>query len=449
MYLSLKTIFKMRKYHQLLLFVITIISLSTLLVYRREYLKLRYVLEVLNYFGSPQGGGEDCLLLNDTYMQKERNKYLFSQPKPSWTKVQQHFVYSSFWENEGEKLHVRALAVGPPSAFINFECHIWFDQGDYLSSVMGKFGYSLINVPKFYNESKEQHPVNIYELFCEPVETLSKGLPYGWVLIYKRDTTQTKTFLPIFKTEISDQSRLGKVAACVRADISGASKSTIVEFISYHQAVGVTDFITYDNGLQYKILSVLQTLSGTKGFSESLSILNWNFPFSDLDVEATVLEMDCIARTSGQVETVVVLNWDEYIVPKLHHSIKEMLQEATPSKKIPVQFEFESFICCTDLKDDRRAEKNWPVALRKTQLMSIKVKRQLVVEYPVVGIEPSNYKMPSSTGAVHIYRPCRLSGLKTITKYDPIMARFLGSMITSTLIKLWKSGSLLNESQKM
>ncbi|KAG8333173.1 hypothetical protein J6590_005928 [Homalodisca vitripennis] len=443
MLVSFRTIFKMRKYHQLLLFIITVVSLSTLLMYRREYLKLRYVLEVLNYFGSPQGGGEDCLVLNDTYMEKERNKHLFSQPQSSWIRVSQHFVFSAFWETEGDRLHVRALAVGPPSAFTNYECHIWYDEGDYLSSVMGKFGYSLRNIPKFYNETKERQTINIYELFCEPVETQSKGAPYGLVLIHKTDTTRIKTFIAIFKAEISAQNRRGKVAVCVRADVSGASKSSIVEFISYHQAVGVTDFIVYENGLQYRILSVLESLTGLKGFSESIETLHWNFPYSDLDAETTVLEMDCIARTSGRVETVAVLEWDEYLVPKLHHSITEMLQEASPSKRIPVQFELESFICCTDLKDDKRAEKSWPVAMRKTQLMIIKVKRQLIIEYPVVGIEPSKLKLPSTTGAILIYRPC--SGIKTVTKYDPIMARYLGSMITSKLFKLWKSGSLLTE----
>lgn len=434
----------MRKYHQLLLFIITLVSLSTLLMYRREYLKLRYVLEVLNYFGSPQGGGEECLVLNDTFVNKETQKNLFALPKPSWVKVNQHYVFSSFWEIENDKFHVRALSVGPPSAFTNFECHIWFDQGDNLHSVMGKFGYSLRNIPKYYNETKEALPTNIYELFCEPVESVVQGTPYGLVLIHKMDKNQIKTFIPVFKTEITDVKKLGKAVVCVRADRSGVLKSTIVDFISYHLAVGVTDFVIYDTGLQYKILSVLESLSGVKGFGESLSVLRWNFPFNDLDTETTLLEMDCIARTSGRVETVAVLDWDEYIVPKKHYSVKEMFKEVSPSKKIPVQFELESFICCTDLKDDKRAEKPWPVALRKTQLMGIKSRKQLIIQYPVVGIEPSNHKILPQMGAVHIYRPC--SGLKTITHYDPIMARFLGSMITSKLYKLWKSGSLLTDS---
>lgn len=445
--LSCRTVFKMRKYHQLLLLIITVVSLTTLLMYRREYLKLRYVLEVLNYFGNPQGGGEDCLVLNDTFIANERRKTYFSLPKPSWIKVSQHFVYSSFWEVEGDRLHVRALAIGPPSAFTNFECHVWFDHGDNLSSVMGKFGYSLRSIPKYFNESKEQQSINIYELFCEPVETIAQGLPYGLVLIYKRGATQTKTLIPIFKSDIPDRKNIDKVVVCVRADVTGTSKSSVVEFISYHQGVGVTDFIVYDNGLQYKILSKLETLAGMKGFSKSISTLHWNFPYSDLDAESTILEMDCLARTSGRVETVAVLNWDEYVVPKSQYSINKMMSEATPSKKIPVQFELKSFICCTDLKDDRRAEKSWPVALRKTQMMPIKVRKQLLIEYPMVGIEPSNYNLPLERGVVHIYRPC--TGLKTITKHDTIMARYLGSMITSKLIKMWKSGSLLIENEAL
>lgn len=415
-------------------------------MYRREYMKLRYVLEVLNYFGNPQGGGEDCLVLNDTFIENERRKTYFSHPKPSWIKVSQHFVYSAFWEIEGDRLHARALAIGPPSAFTNFECHLWFDHGDSLSSMMGKFGYSLRSIPKYYNESKEQTPINIYELFCEPVEIIAQGLPYGLVFISKRGATQTKTLIPIFKTEILNRKEdIDKVVVCVRPDVAGTSKSSIVEFISYHQGVGVTDFIIYDSGLQYKILSTLETLAGMKGFSKSISTLHWNFPYNDLDAESSILEMDCTARTSGRAETVAILNWDEYVVPKLQYSINKMMSEASPSKKIPVQFELDSFICCTDLKDDRRAERSWPIALRKTQLMPITVRKQLLIEYPMVGIEPSNYKLSVDRGVVHIYRPC--AGLKTVTKHDTIMARYLGSMITSKLIRMLKSGSLLKENK--
>lgn len=441
-----RTIFKMRKYHQLLLFIITVISVSTLFVYRREYLKLRYVLEVLNYFGTPQGGVDECLVLNQTFMDKERTEQLFSQPQPIWIKVGQHFIYSSFWENEEGKLHARVLALGPPSAFSNFECHVWFDNGDYLSSAMGRFGYTLRNIPKYYNDTIEQQEINFYELFCEPVEPITLWQPYGVLLLYKKYTTQIKTFIPLYKSVFVDRKKLDKVVVCVKADITGASKSSILEFLSYHQAVGVTNFIFYDNGLQYKILSVLKSVLDTENGSQ-LSVLNWNFPYNDLDAETAVLETDCIARTGGMVQLVAILNLDEYLIPKVQYTIKEMIQKESPSPRIPVQFEIESFICCTDLKNDKRADKSWPLALRKTQIMSLKVRKQIIIQYPLGHVEPSTHKLPLSSGVIHIYRQC--SGLKTITKYDPIMARFLGNFMTSKLLRLWQSGSLLQEIQKL
>uniref|UniRef100_A0A1B6CFK3 Glycosyltransferase family 92 protein n=1 Tax=Clastoptera arizonana TaxID=38151 RepID=A0A1B6CFK3_9HEMI len=434
--------FRMRKYHQLLLIIVSIVSLFTVLVYRREYLKLRYILEVINFFGSPQAGLGDCIVLNETLIDSKKEKHLFSDPSTSWIKIDQHYVYSAFWETEGDKAHIRAIAVGPSSAFTDFDCHIWYDQGDTLSSVNGKFGYSVTYTPK----NKTHHKIKIYQLYCEPVIVATTGSPYGMVFIYKKDNQRLKTFIPVYSKRSLEEYDLKMSAICVKPDVSGISKSSIIEFLSYHKAIGVSEFIVYDNGLQYAIIMTLQSLGGVKGVSR-ISKLQWNFPYNDIELENTVLEVDCIARTSGKVGTVAVLDWDQYIVPRHHHSLNEMLAEHAFSSKIYSQFELQSTICCTDLKDDKRAEKSWATALRKTQCMPLGDMKSLVVQYPRVGYEPTKQKLPPSVGAIHTYRPC--TNLRTITKYDPIMARYLGDFMTSTLLRLWQSGALLSRRQSI
>lgn len=442
----------MRKYYQLLLILISIASLSTLLMYRREYLKLRYVLEVLSFFGTPQGGGGDCLVFNETAVENRKYKYLFSKPSPTWTKVGQHFVYSAFWENEGDKSHARALAVGPPSAFTNFECHIWFDQGDTLYSEMGKFGYSVKYAHQENSSTnKIKKGLNVYQLYCEPVLTaVAVGLPQALILIYREDNDRVKVIVPIFKSHEDSNHHLKNMAVCVKADVAGVSKSSMVEFITYYQAVGVSDFLVYDNGLHNSFLLAVEALTDYKGFAHTISILNWNFPYNNnnFEIESLAMEMDCLARTSGKVGIMAVLNWDEYIVPRHHRFIPSMLNDFSTTSRVPVEFELQSIICCTDLKDDKRADRSWPLVLRKTQCMPIDNKNQLlIINFPKVGFEPSKQKIATSVGAVHVYRPC--NGLRTITKYDTVMAQFLGDFMTSKLIKLWKSGSLNNYSQQI
>lgn len=441
----------MRKYYQLLLILISIASLSTLLMYRREYLKLRYVLEVLSYFGTPQGGNSDCLVFNETTVDNRKYRHMFTKPPPSWTKVGQHFVYSAFWENEGDKSHVRAVAIGPPSAFTNFECHVWFDQGDSFYSEMGKFGYSVKYANQDANNAnKMKKHLNIYQLYCEPVVTSNVlGIPQALILIYREDNEKVKVIVPIHKNHETTDHHLKNMAVCVKADVAGVSKSGIIEFITYHYAVGVSDFIVYDNGLHNAFLLALQTLTEYKGIAHTISILNWNFPYSNnnnnFEVESLVMEMDCLARTSGKVGITAVLDWDEYVVTRHHRFVPSMLSDFSTSSRVPVEFELKMNICCTDLKDDKRADKLWPLVLRKTQCMPIDNKNQLIISFPKVGFEPSKQKIAASVGAVHVYRPC--SGLRTITKYDTVMAKYLGDFMTSKLIKLWRSGSLNNLSQ--
>ncbi|RZF48398.1 hypothetical protein LSTR_LSTR007565 [Laodelphax striatellus] len=428
----------MRKYHQLVLVIVTVSSLSTLLMYRHEYLKLRYVLEVLNFFGN-QGTVNNCLVLNDTFVRDTKSRYIFGNPAPSWLKLGPHFVYSAFWEEQNEKKYVRALAIGPPSAFTNFECHIWFDQGDVLFSEMGKFGYSVRNIHRD-NEYKDSK-TKIYELYCEPIEITPAGSPHGVIFIHKKPKMKIKTFVPIYNT-LSKIESTNYSAVCVKADVTGLSKTSILEFISYHQIVGVTDFLVYDNGLHHSILSELEMLIGLEGFSRSITTLNWNFPFEDIDLQTVLMEMDCLARTSRKVELVSILDWEEYILPKYSNkpTVLKMLGEVLKDDKKTTSFDVSSVLCCTDMKNDKSADKSWPVVLRKTQCMSLDVKKTIVYN-PNVDQDVRKQEMPSNIGKIFMYKAC--SGQKTVTKYEPTMAQFLGGLMTSKLLRLRKSGTFI------
>ncbi|XP_075215511.1 uncharacterized protein LOC142321369 [Lycorma delicatula] len=428
----------MRKYRQLVLVLITLASLCTLLMYRHEYLKLRYVLEVLNFFGNPQANINDCLVLNETYTTDNKNKLLFVNPSPSWLKLGSHFVYSAFWEFESGKHHVRTLAIGPPSAFTDIECHIWFDQGELLFSEMGKFGYSVKNIQR--DSSYKDSKLKIYELYCELIENSVVGRPHGVIFVQKKPKINLKTFVPIYNT-LTEHNVRNHSAMCVKADASGVSKSTIVEFISYHLIIGITDFIIYDTGLHHNILTTLQTLPGVSGFSRTTVALNWNFPFEDADLQDAIMEMDCMGRTSGKVELVMLLDWDEYIVPKSTHNIYKMVHTIEPT--MTTEFEVATVICCTDIKDDKSSDKSWPVSLRKTQCMPLMKKIKMLYN-PKKG-DVRKQQFPPDVGEIFVYRFCK--GLKkTVTKYDPVMAQFLGDLMTSKLLRLRKSGIFLNSS---
>jgi hypothetical protein len=107
----------MRKYQQLLLVIISIISVTVLIVYRSENERLQHVLSVVNFFGA-----------RDITMVKIENfsnfTYKFDYPLPSWQYLGNEFHgYSAFWRKNdlvagGE---VIALVVGSLHANVVFQ----------------------------------------------------------------------------------------------------------------------------------------------------------------------------------------------------------------------------------------------------------------------------------------------------------------------------------------
>lgn len=87
----------MRKYQQLLLLLISIVCVITLLFYRHEYLKLRSVLSVLDFFGNADSVNTQCIKFSSDFKADIIERYKFSEPRSTWTRMENHYIYSSFW----------------------------------------------------------------------------------------------------------------------------------------------------------------------------------------------------------------------------------------------------------------------------------------------------------------------------------------------------------------
>lgn len=82
----------MRKYQQLILVIISIISVSVLIVYRSENERLNHVLNVINFFGKR----EISLVKIENY---SNFSYRFDYPLPTFTNLDDDFHgYSAFWK---------------------------------------------------------------------------------------------------------------------------------------------------------------------------------------------------------------------------------------------------------------------------------------------------------------------------------------------------------------
>ncbi|KAL1463562.1 hypothetical protein WDU94_015303 [Cyamophila willieti] len=416
----------MRKYQQLLLIIISFISIVSLIQYRNEYLRLRYVLQVLNFFGAPNKlVDNNCISLNESFVNSENNFYKYSDPSPLWYNFEEHYLYSAFWEVKDVdtgKRAVKILAVGKESLFKNYQCRIWLDEGNTVKSKEGEFTYQIV--------SKSSSSEVFYYLYCEaPPLTDFDGSPHGVLLT---SSTGLKRFVPIFDQPHDTDS----IVACVKPDLTALPKFNIVEFIIYYNIIGVQDLIIYDAGLQHTILHSIQALAGHEGFPRSVSILPWNFPFQDLELQDEVIRADCLARSSDK-STTLVLGWDEYLVPKMLPSLSGLIQGDTSTK-----YETKTLVCCTEMNDDKAAEITWPTPMRKTRCIP-QGKKSVLYHHPNVRSPMKSEELPISSLSLHIYRVCDSEEKHVKFQYERIMAKYLGQMLTHKLMALWNSGALV------
>lgn len=135
----------MRKYYRLILFIFLFLSTISLLFYWHEYNRLRYVLEVLNFFGQPPEVSvtSDCLL--NTSLFSTENATIPDSVVPVWHRLGNDlFVFSAFWEVVGKKEHVKSIGVARYAATLKLGCRLWYEGHEFSSE--GRISHSFINM---------------------------------------------------------------------------------------------------------------------------------------------------------------------------------------------------------------------------------------------------------------------------------------------------------------
>ena len=99
----------MRKYQQLILVLVSIISVAILVVYKSENERLNNVLNVVNFFGQ-----RESINLNLVKIENYSNFTVkFDFPLPTWTYLGNEFHgYSAFWKKNDLVAGGEAVALG-------------------------------------------------------------------------------------------------------------------------------------------------------------------------------------------------------------------------------------------------------------------------------------------------------------------------------------------------
>lgn len=390
----------MRKYHQLLLFVISIVSLSLLLIYRHEYNRLHYVLEVFNFFGQP------C---NFSDLQEASNVLNHHDwgPLPVWQENEDFYAYSSFWTQNDSKTII--LQTGSEEASRN--CYLWYENKQ--KPVVGKYKYSKLGFD-------ERNALSAYFYYCS-LNSYTQ-IPYA-VSFTRKSKKQGLKKIPLFYKE---QNKINiNVTLCVTS--SGFTKEAFLEFLSYHALVGVDSFIFYSDTIPYRLVKITTNLSTRLGLK--IAFMPWNFPkTSSNDFTRDLIEKDCKLRALNDSKNIVALEMNEYLVPTKHFTLNEVLNdfETTSNRlSLPIQ-EFCIF----------KTQRNKPVALQNweaTQNNDKKVRfiyKNSINQKNIVNTQA----VDKGFASVHKYVQCKEKPIKTST--DTAMMKYYTDFLRSTLVQL-------------
>lgn len=387
----------MRKYHQLLLLIVSFASLVLVLIYRHEYNRLHYVLEVFNFFGQP------C---NISGLNKNLKEHDWG-PVPLWQQNEQLQMYSAFWIDNKE---ARTLVLSTDNSVTARSCYLLFEN--VRKPVVGKFRYS--EVMKDYSNGQ-----TLFWYYCS---ANNAGLaPYA--VLFNGKNRKFAHNKQVLLTNNFNQTVSIKTTVCVPPSVY--NKAKLIEFIAYHNVIGVDSFIFYGGNIPHKLSQLLTSLSDMLNIR--FKFFPWNFPYIESSLIREVVTNDCILRNKNQSQHVIVLETSEYLVPKDSDTIDSVLISfGAESHKyaLPVQK-----FCIENINSQK------PTALLNTRVVN---DQENAVDYIYrlshVNHTVSVQNVDKSIASIHKYMHCNKNIVNTLD--DSSIQKFAVDFVRSTLYQL-------------
>lgn len=298
----------MRKYQQLILVAVSLLSLTCLLIYRSENYRLKYVLSVVNFFGQ------------DERIHKEDLSFEYTSPFPIWQRIGSGFhAYSSFWHRDTSE--ITTIVVGMKHSQVSFKCDAEVITNSSSSVVSGKFGFlredfKSVNLPLVNGKLPAEEYI-IYKFVCKFQE--KHLIPTN--IIFTDVTTNARHVVGVNDLSRHNPEHQQLLVSCLNL-ISPTSdvmrrfyenELNLLEYFYHHLVIGVDEFIVYDN-------SGLMTLNVRKKLASKgirVNLLPFNFPF-EMGADANIrqiLHMDCELRTLNKSRYIFTAQPNEYLYP--------------------------------------------------------------------------------------------------------------------------------------
>lgn len=474
----------MRKYYQLALIVICCVSVTALLVYRHEYYRLRYVLEVLNFFGKPGlsevefcGPGFNATMLSEIL----RNTSLeVRQTPPLFQQIDDNFyTYSSFLRSNQKYAQltqsypheIDTIVVGKASVRPNFRCYMWFENSG--NPKPGRFTFKILS-----------DPINDYRVYIFHCGiTKNFGKPKG-ISFYMNDANINPLQSPInrliqvnTKREARTSSTIKFVntidpAVCVIPNqVPIVSRDAFIEFLVFHHLMGVKQFTIYDSSISEDVVKRLNLIpSDITQWEIQFFPLNFPFIFSkSYDVVRSAVELDCLFRhfridkeEQSNPSHAVVLPWDEFLVPRYHNSLKSLIDDIDPTRKLRT-VEVKSLLFCRNQADDYTVDIKYPDIIKKThyykthqKLVPVKIRNldSMLNFNDILELDIKLLNVSEQQVAIHKYTDCRDGNSFSPFaynetqlgvfphKFEGAMMKYSQNLIDNKIYRLYSSGQI-------
>ncbi|XP_003744220.1 uncharacterized protein LOC100904763 [Galendromus occidentalis] len=275
----------MRKYTQLGLVVVCVVSVMGLLIMERQYSNMKVFLEVTDIFQTSESNAK-CVRQLESLRATLEGEYLDTIHKvdPSWDQIgMSTFLYSSFYAPASQLVTILLVSDVRPKT-----CRLWLDPDTSQtveasvevlasSSSFSALAVGCINP----NNSTRPQAVEIFG-----------------------------SIVPIEEQLVHDPHHVG---ICVHPLTFNTTEVKLAEFLAYHSHIGVDRFYVYDANLSPQAKTFVRRAPYIQP-DLITHLLQWNAPVSIGSLSEPILKADCLLRAGLDSKYVAMLSINEFFV---------------------------------------------------------------------------------------------------------------------------------------
>lgn len=365
----------MRRFHQVAVVALALLSLIAFLVYKHEYERLRNVLEVLNTFGQHPAAST-----GRTSAGHHLHAWTSDHPCPdvgvNWRQFDDgvHVFTTAFW-NRGQSIVAHGVIRGhrrrrPVDTWTR--CHVRLDTASSSST-------SADATLEVDGEVTDDDVWSSFTLMCK---YRALTLPVAVAFSSSASATSMTPMIDVYRTT-NLTPPANDVAICgssIFDPTTSTDESVVVQFLEYHRRVAVTRIVIYVDNLLPSVRRRIQIAASARHDDLIVRLVDWNAPVSDDSIGAAtsiVMKRDCVSRLRSETRYVAFLDLHELLVSRYHSRLSNFVKDeadAVDGKLGGLRLDRRIF--CTEFDDG-------PNGLPETESFVFRYKNDLVTTPPM------------------------------------------------------------------